>query len=156
MVLRIRDTTMAQFSEQKLPRDDLGLTPSDYPLCEYCQSRKIRGIHCISHPKIETVLRVGCHCVVGLTTDDKIAQQAERAMNNKDARRKKFPYLKGWKISAKGNHWIETGDHRVVITKPKNGKFCVSIDSTFQAVSFTEILDAKLHVFDTLNRRKTH
>jgi hypothetical protein len=90
--------------------DDLG---EPLLVCEMCEFREIRYVHCMRHPDYPEVLDVGCVCAGKMEADPEDAKRRERDMKNLARRRAKW--LDRWKVSANGKEWRRTPGYRVII-----------------------------------------
>ena len=116
--------------------------------CERC-GQALRYAHVLEHDDWHNLITVGRCCAERLSTDYD-AHEAERELSNRATRRKRFPTLDGWRLSSKGNPYIEY--HGATITVfPKAGgyTFCVFIeDSHFPQEEYPTIKAAKLTAWD--------
>ena len=98
----------------------------EYRTCEMCEKMTIRSIHVMSHSQYPQSLECGCICS-GHMTDDVIGASARNeAIKSSIRKRTSFPKIKAWKLSAKGNRYINAGGFNIVLSKD-NGRYKVGI-----------------------------
>ena len=101
-------------------------------LCEMCESTEIRYVHHMEHPGYPETLAVGCVCAEHLEQDYVQPREREKRLKN-SARRRKSWIDRVWKVSAKGNTYINTdgfnitvflqaGSWKLVISNRETGK----------------------------------
>ena len=91
--------------------DDLG-EPSQ--LCEMCESIEIRYVHFMEHPEYRGTLGVGCVCAEHMEEDRIGPRLRERALKSK-ARRRKTWSTRTWKVSTKGNSYINMDGYNITV-----------------------------------------
>jgi hypothetical protein len=64
-----------------------------------------------------------------------------------------FVKLKSWKISAKGNSWIEYQGHHIIVVRRSNGKFTLRIDGEAGKLFFPDRNSAMARAFDVVMRK---
>lgn len=125
-------------------------------LCEMCESQSIRYVHHMTHPKYPTTLAVGCICAGHMEGDLVAAQGRENAMRSRAGKRSRWLSRK-WKISAKGNPYLQADGYRVTVY-PRGGNWATtvcSLDGTLvqhSRVNFSSPERAKLAGFDQITR----
>jgi hypothetical protein len=82
--------------------------------CEMCESQTIRYVHHMEHPDYPKVLEVGCVCAGHMEGDISAARTREASMKSRTGKRKRWLFRK-WRLSSKGNHWIEADGYRVTV-----------------------------------------
>ena len=95
-------------------------------ICDMCEVREIRFVHTMHHPRYGT-LESGCICAGHMEGDLSAAKTRERRAKNEAVRKKNWLGRKGWRRSAKGNDYITTDGHRVVVFQRRNGRWSGSI-----------------------------
>jgi hypothetical protein len=79
---------------------------------------------------------VGCQCAEKLTGDYENPQRREKELKNRTTRRTNF-LKRTWKISAKGNEYINVDNHNILIKEDSTThKFTVKIDDTWGKKAF--------------------
>jgi hypothetical protein len=82
--------------------------------CGMCESQSIRYVHYMSHPRYEEVLEVGCICAGHMEGNYQAAKSREASMKSRASKRKRWLTRK-WKVSQKGNPWLEADGFRIVV-----------------------------------------
>ena len=129
--------------------DDLG-APDE--ICEMCEVQSIRYVHYMEHPDYPDDLGVGCICAGHMEQDYEAARNRERSIKNAARRRSKW-LNRAWRISAKGNPYLNTDGFNIVLYK-QDGKWSGTITNRetgerFNARRIYPTLDqAKLAAFD--------
>lgn len=88
--------------------------------CEMCESQTIRYVHHMEHPHYSDVLAVGCICAGHMEGDVAAARTRETAMKNRANKRKRW-LTRVWRVSAKGNPWINAEGYRVTAYQKGGG-----------------------------------
>lgn len=91
--------------------EDLGEPLSQ---CEMCESQTIRYVHHMQHPDYPEILGAGCICAGNMEGDVAAARGREASMQNRAGKRKRWLTRK-WKISVKGNPWINADGYRIAV-----------------------------------------
>ena len=131
--------------------EDLG---EPLAICEMCESQTIRYVHHMFHPRYEEELAVGSVCASNMEEDSQAAGQRERGVRNTSRRRQKWLTRK-WRVSAKGNSYLNTDGYNIVIFRRGLGwavRFThreTERATTLPRLSATEDA-AKLAAFDVL------
>jgi hypothetical protein len=94
---------------------DLGSDQDNRRKCEMCEAMDIRYVHVMTHPDYDGELECGCVCAGHMEDDLQLARHREDGMQSIARRRSRFPQLKGWRVSMKGNPWMTYHDWHVVI-----------------------------------------
>ena len=89
--------------------------------CEMCEVRKIRFAHVMTHPTFKGKLEVGCVCSGHMEKGYAAAKKRENDLKNYERRMRRFPYLKGWMTSQRGNPHITIEGHHVVVYPTRIG-----------------------------------
>jgi hypothetical protein len=125
-------------------------------VCEMCESRAIRYVHFMQHPKFGEVLAVGCVCAGNMEQDVAAANDREASMQKRSAKRMRWLTRK-WRISARGNPWIRADGYRVTVY-PRETAWAATVsseDNSFVQHSrriYHSIDQAKLAAFDLITR----
>lgn len=90
-------------------------------LCEMCESIEIRYVHLMEHPEYPETLGVGCVCAEHMEGDYVNPKQREKRLRSKASRRKTWPRRK-WKVSAKGNLYINTEGFNLTVFPRRDRK----------------------------------
>ena len=90
-----------------------------------CEIQPIRFVHYMSHPKYPSELGVGCVCAGHMEGNYAAARDRERTVKNTYNRRRNWLTRK-WKISAKGNPYLNTDGFNIAIFT-QNKKWAVRI-----------------------------
>jgi len=134
--------------------EDLGEQPA---VCEMCEKQSIRYVHYMEHPNYEDTLRVGCICAGHMEENYNKAKLREDFMKKRSSKRLRWINNNRWKISRKGNNWIESDGYIVVMMEQnsfwkgliKNDNIGFKIWSKRQ---YKLINEAKLAAFDYLTK----
>lgn len=114
-----------KWSQSGIPHKDwVCLTVEDLEdsrqICEMCEFQEIRYVHYMQHSNYPGELAVGCDCAGRMEENKKAAQKREGTLKNTSARRKNW-LARTWKISAKGNDYLNTDGFNIVIFKRGGG-----------------------------------
>ncbi len=128
--------------------EDLG---APVGICQMCGHQIIRYAHLMEHPDYHS-LSVGCVCAGRMEGDVAGAKRREKDFKSRQARRDHF-CKRQWKISRKGNEYLETGDHIAVLYHDTNGKggWRYSIDREFGREVYSSREQAVIAVFEALD-----
>ena len=118
-------THRGKWSEAGVPKrgwtcvdiDDLG-EPSQ--LCEMCETTEIRYVHYMQHPQYEGTLGVGCVCAEHLEEDYVRPREREKRLRSLAGRRKSWA-RRVWKLSAKGNRYLNAEGYNLVVIRVPPG-----------------------------------
>ena len=143
---RWADTTTPKRNWHCTGAEDLGAPEHE---CEMCERETVRYVHHMEHGVPPNVLRLAVGCICAGHMDGSIADAKARVATllNRDARRRAFPTLAGWKLSQSGNRYIKKDGRRYVVVH-RNGRFTVSIDGNFLPGFRGSEEDAMLMAFD--------
>ena len=124
--------------------------------CEMCEAQEIRYVHHMKHPAYPKTLGVGCVCA-GHMEQDLLGARARDALIQARASKRRRWLTRRWKVSAKGNEWLQTDGYRVIVY-PKASAWGVTVvdvatDGTTHGRRFHPSPDrAKLAAFDFITR----
>lgn len=124
-----------------------------YEQCMICGNEKIRYVHILEHPEIEQQYRVGCICAEKLTNDYVNPRKRENYLKNK-AERKKTWIKRDWRVSIKGNRYMNIDKHNVGIIRLDNKKYKCRIDSKFGSICYDTLKEAKIGLFNKIEDLK--
>jgi hypothetical protein len=99
--------------------EDLG---SPNAVCEMCETVEIRYVHYMEHPKYPDVLGCGCVCAEKMEEDHMNPRRREAALRASAGRRKRWLSRK-WKVSAKGNPYINADGFNITIFPNGDGSW---------------------------------
>ena len=124
--------------------------------CEMCESQEIRYVHHMTHEAYSEELQVGCVCAGHMEQDLTAAKNREASMKSRASKRKRW-VSRRWKVSVRGNHWIESDGFRVsVYRKDKGWGAAVSeVGGTFEKHSrlfYSTEPQAMLAAFDVISK----
>ena len=91
--------------------DDLGAPDA---VCEMCETREIRYVHHMEHPDYSDSLAVGCICAENMENDYEAPRRREQTLRNAAQRRRRWLGRK-WKVSAKGNSYLNTDGLNITV-----------------------------------------
>jgi hypothetical protein len=97
--------------------EDLG-EPS--ATCEMCETQEIRYVHYMTHPNYPDQLGCGCVCAGRMEENYEGARQRERALRNAASRKRRL-LKRNWKISGRGNPFINLDGYNLVIFPSVSG-----------------------------------
>lgn len=92
----------------------------DLQPCEMCESAEVRYVHYMEHSDYPDVLAVGCVCAEHMEQDYEQPRERERALRGQ-ARRRKSWRKRTWRISARGNAYLNTDGYNLVLISEKAG-----------------------------------
>lgn len=133
--------------------EDLG-EPSK--LCEMCEGVHIRYVHYMANTRYPYILACGEICAGHMEEDLVGAERRDKTMRSTAGKRKRFPELKGWRLSASGNPTIKRGPFSVTVFR--KGKYWRGVVNTrgldkplYTRDIFDSKEDAQRASFDTLS-----
>ena len=132
--------------------DDLGDLGS---ICEMCEVQEIRYVHHMQHPDYPDELEVGCVCAGHMEENYERPQQRERNLKNAARRRQSWLQRK-WKISSRGNAYLNIDELNITIFEKATGSWGGRIlerETDREITSRYEYLtedQAKLAAFDAM------
>lgn len=89
--------------------------------CEMCGTAWVRYVHKMQHPDYAETKDVGCCCAARMEQDPNAATLRELQYRSYYQRRNNWLTRDGWRISSKGNHYINVEHCNVVVWKEKKG-----------------------------------
>lgn len=89
-------------------------------ICEMCESAEVRFVHIMEHKDFPGALEVGCVCAEHMENDYVRPRRREKRLRAA-ARRRKAWASKTWKVSFKGNQYINLEGFNIVIV-PSGGR----------------------------------
>jgi hypothetical protein len=112
-------TRHGKWSQQGVPHkgwscvhfEDLG-EPSQ--ICGMCESAEVRFVHYMEHPEFSGTLAVGCICAEHMEGDYAAPRAREKTLQRKARRRSSWADRK-WRISSKGNAYLNTEGFNVIV-----------------------------------------
>ena len=119
----------------------------EYESCQMCGQEKIRFVHIMEHNQYPDTLRVGCICAEKMSNDYIYPKQKERNLKNKALRRKKW-LTRTWRVSEKGNEYLNIRGYNIGVYKTKYGKWGWWVDQLFSRKDYNTKDEAKLKLFD--------
>ena len=75
--------------------------------CEMCEVQEIRFLHTMEHASYPGRLVCGCICAGHMEEDYAAARKREKVLVNRARRRLNWPDRAGWRVSARGNPYIQ-------------------------------------------------
>ena len=129
-------------------------------ICEMCERQKVRFVHYMEHPDYDKRVACGCDCAAKMEEDHVGAEVRDKRMRNAASTRKRFPELKAWRISKKGNPYLKRdGFHITIFPKANALQFVVSYPllekEYFSKRYYSTKRDAQLAAFDALGFLKS-
>lgn len=121
-----------------------------FETCEMCGQESIRYVHIMRHPDYSRDLRVGCVCAGKMSDDYISAKNRERHLRNRANRRVKW-LSRRWRISVKGNPFLNVKGNNIVIFR-KNGGWGCRFNMEYSETIFPTEKEAKMWLFNRLNR----
>ena len=132
---------------------DEGREYGDYERCQFCGQEQIRYVHLVRHVSYPDTLRVGCICAEHMTEDYVNPRRIEGELRRRAMRRSRWPNLRAWRQSRKGNWYMNTKDgHNVGIFETEDGGYMVWIDNRSGRIKYPSLHAAKIGIFDALER----
>lgn len=123
--------------------------------CEMCESQEIRYVHHMAHPNYPGQLACGCVCAGRMEEDYVGAQERERVLRNAAGRKRRW-LNRAWRVSSKGNPFINADGYNIVVF-PAGGAgwgFRITNRATDDSVQSQKLLlteeAAKLRAFDAM------
>jgi hypothetical protein len=132
--------------------EDLG-EPSK--LCEMCEAAHIRYVHYMANVRYHETLACGAVCAGHMEEDLVGAERRDKTMRSTAGKRKRFPQLQGWRLSASGNPTIKRGQFSVtVFPKGKRWRGVINTRGVDKPLYTRDVFDSKEDAqraaFDTL------
>ncbi|MDE6989964.1 MAG: hypothetical protein K2P42_04835, partial [Lachnospiraceae bacterium] len=131
--------------------EDLG---APVGICEMCGYQIIRYAHHMEHPRYHS-LTAGCVCAGRMEGDIEAAKRREADYKNRESRRASF-FKKKWKYSKKGNEYLKTDGHVIVLCQLERtgNQWKYAIDNTFCKTLYSNRDTAAAAVFDALEKMR--
>lgn len=131
----------------------------DCATCEMCGQERIRYVHVMRHDNFSEELKVGCVCAEKMTGDYVNPKSREKVLRNRSSRRNNW-LRRNWRVSAKGNDFLNINGHNVTVypAKLRLGHWSFKIDDDFSRDVYVDKNHAKLAAFDALQNygKKSH
>jgi len=120
-----------------------------YEVCQMCGNVPIRFVHVMSHSEYPEDMNVGCICAQKMSDDYVGPERSETALRNRAVRRKKW-LTRTWRVSSKGNDFLNVDGYNIVISPDKyhEGKWGYRLDGKLSRKRFSSKDQAKLAAFD--------
>ena len=96
-------------------------------VCEMCETQEIRYVHYMEHTDYPDILGVGCICAEHMEEDYDAPRRRERGLRNGAQRRSRW-LNRRWRISAKGNSFLNTNGFNIVIFQKSNRSWAGRIE----------------------------
>lgn len=133
--------------------EDLGAPGA---VCDMCESQPIRFIHYMEHPRYDGTLACGCVCAGHMEQDLARARERDESMRSRASKRSRW-LSRRWKVSQKGNDWLQADGFRVTIFRRDGGwaSAVVAVDDDFRYFSrraYPTANQAKLAAFDLITQ----
>lgn len=131
--------------------EDLG---APVGICEMCGYQIIRYAHHMEHPRYRS-LTAGCICAGKMEGDIEAAKRRESEYKSRESRREHF-LKKKWKQSRKGNEYLNTDGHVIVLYRLEKAgnRWKYSIDNKFCKTLYSDRDKAACGVFDALEKMR--
>ena len=120
---------------------------TDYATCQMCGKERIRYVHVMDHPKLDEQFEVGCVCAEKMSDDYEGPMRRENRLQNRAARRRHWLQRK-WRVSLKGNPFLNVKGYNIVVYPTKAGRWGYKIGDRFGPKTYATVTDAKLALFD--------
>jgi hypothetical protein len=124
-----------------------------------CETRQVRFVHVMEHPRYEDALRVGCVCAGHMEEDVTGARKREARFRGERSRRKRW-LSRDWRISTSGNQFLNTSDGFNIVVYPKGSIWGARVEHRASGYQRTSKLpyqtqdQVKLAAFDAMIRLK--
>jgi len=125
-------------------------------ICEMCEKNEIRYVHYMKHQDYPDILAVGCICAGNMEENTIIAKKRDDFMKSRSNKKKKW-LDKKWKLSKKGNLYIES-DGFIIILKNNGNYWSANIKNEFKNINiwskrkYNTKNEVKLAAFDHLTK----
>ena len=132
--------------------EDLGALDA---VCDMCETQAIRYVHWMEHADFPDVLGVGCICAEHMANDYATPRKREQGLRNA-AQRKRRWLDRSWKISSRGNPYLNTDGMNIVVYKMNDNMWGARIKDRTSSESiifrrkYTSEDAAKLAAFDAM------
>ena len=87
-------------------------------VCEMCEIQQIRYVHWMEHPDFSEVLAVGSICAGHMENDYEAPRKREYGLRNA-AQRKRRWLNRIWRVSSRGNTYLNTDGMNIVVYEKK-------------------------------------
>lgn len=114
---------------------------TDYATWQMCGNEKIRYVHIMKHPDLDENFDVGCVCAEKMSDDYDGPTRWEARLRNRATRRARWLLLK-WRVSAKGNSFLNVDGRNLVVYPTKTGRWGYKIGDRFGAKTYQTARDA--------------
>jgi hypothetical protein len=101
----------------------------------------------MEHPDVEEALDVGCVCAEKMSDDYDGPKRREARLRNRSSRRTRWLHRK-WRVSAKGNNFLNVDGRNLVVYPTKTGRWGYKIGDRFGPKTYPTVREAKLALFD--------
>jgi hypothetical protein len=88
-----------------------------------CERQEIRYVHVMVHPEHPAELRCGCVCAGAMSGDLAQARSREAALKSVAQRRAAWS-RRAWRVSGRGNRWLNARGYHVVVFPKGHGYGC--------------------------------
>jgi hypothetical protein len=120
----------------------------DYGTCDVCGHYPIRFVHVLLHDEWSGQIEAGCVCAEKLTGDYISHKDHERDLRRRAAARANW-LKRRWRISAKGNKWLNVDGHHVTVFLSRHDPgYRASVDGAFSPASYPTEQAAMMAAFD--------
>lgn len=125
----------------------------NYETCQMCGRENIRYVHVMEHNEYDSQLRVGCVCAQKMSGDYVGPRDREQKLKNRAARRSKW-FKRSWRVSTKGNHFLNIDGHNVSVfpDKYRKDKWGFCINNQFSKERYNSRDQAKMALFEAYCR----
>lgn len=120
---------------------------TDYAICQMCGNEKIRYVHVMRHPDFDEQFNVGCVCAEKMSGDSVGPKQRETKLRNRSIRKMRWLTRK-WRVSSKGNSFLNVDGYNVGVHQNKAGRWGYRIHDRFSTKTYSSKDEAKLALFD--------
>jgi hypothetical protein len=141
--------------------EDLG---APLATCEMCEVIAIRYVNYMEHPDYFEALGCGCICAGNMECDSQAAVVRETGMKSRAGKRERWLSHRRWRVSRKGNPWIQIDGYRVTVYPRGEGWGATVAEYrgldleeklTHSRLNYETQAKAKLAAFDLITRIET-
>lgn len=118
--------------------------------CQMCGHEDLRYVHVMAHEDYHEKLRVGCVCAEKMSDDYIGPKDREKKLRNRAARKTKWLTRK-WRVSSKGNEFLNIEGYNLTVFPTKYGKWSYKIDDIFSKEYYKTQETAKIALFNEIN-----
>ena len=133
--------------EDDLRADGETAHETKYATSQICGNEKIRYVHIMEHPDLDENFDVGCVCAEKMSGDYEGPKRREAKLRNRAARRTRW-LQRRWRVSAKGNSFLNVDGHNLGVHMNKFKRWGYRIGSRFSTKTYATKDEAKLALFD--------